>query len=94
MQIERTLSDLADRVTRAKEELRIIEEQLVFQTGVVDEAHARMLVAETPLADREFRIARDDHARLLRQRDKVSAEIEELHREQDRVLDRMLASKA
>lgn len=93
MQIERTLVDLADRLTKAKEDLRIIEEQLLFQIDVMEEAKTRMLVSETPLADREFRIARDDHARLARQRDRASAEVVELQQEQDRLLDRMLSAR-
>ena len=93
MQIERTLVDVADRLTKAKEDLRIIEEQLLFQIDVMEEAKTRMLVSETPLADREFRIARDDHARLVRQRDRASAEVVELQQEQDRLLDRMLSAR-
>lgn len=79
---------------RAREDLRIVEEQIVFQADVVEEAKTRMLVSETPLADREFRIARDDHERLLKERERVAAEIVELQAEQDRLLDRMLAAGA
>jgi hypothetical protein len=90
MHIEKSLADVNGRLTRAREELRIVEEQLLYQMDVVEEARTRMLVAETPLADREFRIARDDYERLARERDRVSREIGELQREQDRLLDRML----
>lgn len=92
MDIRKSLSQLGDRITRAREDLRIVEEQLLFQMDVLEEAKTRMLVAETPLADREFRIAREDHDRLVAERARVSQEIEELQREQDRLLDRMLAS--
>ena len=94
MRIHKNLSDLGDDLTRAREDLRIIEEQLLFQSDVVEEAKTRMLVSETPLADQEFRIARDDLDRLQRQREKLIAEIDELRREQDRLLDRMLGSRA
>ena len=94
MHIEKTLSDLGQRIQRAREELRIVEEQLLFQMDVLEEAKTRMLVAETPLADREFRIARDDHERLMRQRQEFQTEIAELQAEQDRLLDRMLGSNA
>lgn len=90
MHIEKSLSDLAARLERAREELRIVEEQLLFQMDVLEEAKTRMLVSETPLADREFRIARDDHDRLARQREEVNQLIAQLRREQDRLLDRML----
>ena len=45
-------------------------------------------------AGEPFRIARDDLERLQRQRDRVIAEIDDLQREQDRLLDRMLGSRA
>ena len=94
MRIHKSLSDLSDELTRAREDLRIVEEQLLFQTDVVEEAKTRMLVSETPLADREFRIARDDFDRMEREREKLIAVIGELRVEQDRLLDRMLGSRA
>jgi hypothetical protein len=90
MRIDKGMSQLRDRLTRARAELRIVEEQLLFQMDVVEEARTRMLVSETPLADREFRIARDDHRRLEAQRSDAAERIAELQREQDRLLDRML----
>jgi hypothetical protein len=92
MDIQKSLSQLGDRLTRAKEDLRIVEEQLLFQMDVLEEAKTRMLVAETPLADREYRVAREDHDRLVTERARVTAEITELAQEQDRLLDRMLAT--
>jgi hypothetical protein len=90
MRIEKSMSQIGDRLTKAKEELRIIEEQLLFQMDVLEEAKTRMLVSETPLADQDYRIARDDFQRLQRQRDAAAARIAELQSEQDRLLDRML----
>ena len=94
MHIEKILSQIGARLAKAQEELRIAEEQLLFQMDVVEEAKTRMLVSETPIADREYRIARDDHERLQRQRDEITREIAELRKEQDRLLDRMLGSNA
>ncbi|MGH2747040.1 MAG: hypothetical protein ACRDKB_03820 [Actinomycetota bacterium] len=90
MRIQKNLSELGDRLTKARADLRIVEEQILFQMDVLEEAKTRMLVAETPLADREFRVARDDYDRLTHERARVTAEIEELQAEQDRLLDRML----
>jgi hypothetical protein len=89
-QLERSLAEIGERLARAQEGLRIAQEQLAFQSDVVEDAKTRMLVSETPLADREYRIARGDHDRLARERDRVAAEIAELRAEQDRLLDRML----
>ncbi len=94
MRLQKSLSDIGEKLTRAREDLRIAEEQLLFQMDVLEEAKTRMLVSETPLADREFRVARDDHERLLRQRQEFQLEIAELQAEQDRLLDRMLGSHA
>jgi hypothetical protein len=90
MRIAKSMSQVGERLSRAREELRIVEEQLLFQMDVLEEAKTRMLVSETPLADRDFRIARDDYERLVRQRAEAAAKIAELQQEQDRLLDRML----
>lgn len=89
MRVEKTLVHVGDRLSRAREELRIVEEQLLFQIDVVDQARTRMLLSETPLADREFRMARDDLDRIEAQRSRLQDEISEMRDEQDRLLDRM-----
>jgi len=90
MRLQKSLSDIGEKLTRAREDLRIAEEQLLFQMDVLEEAKTRMLVAETPLADREYQEARADHERMVKNRDAVLREIAELQKEQDRLLDRML----
>ncbi len=91
MGIESNLAELGDLLSRAREDLRILEEQIVFQSDVFEEAKTRMLVAETPLADREYRIARDDLRRMEGERARIRDSISELQAEQDRLLDRLLA---
>ncbi len=92
MSIERSLNELRERLSRARDDLRIIEEQLLYQMDVLEEAKTRMLVSETPLADKEHRIARDDYENLMRARARAEIAIAELQQEQDRLLDRMLGS--
>lgn len=92
MNIEKSLAEIGDRLNKAKNDLRIVEEQVLFQMDVMEEAKTRALVAETPLADREYRTARDDYDRLTRQREEVQRDILDLQKEQDRLLDRMLGS--
>ena len=94
MDVHKSLSDNGDRMTKAREELRIVEEQLLFQMDVVEETKTRMLVAETPLAEREHRVATDDFGRLQKERERVQALIAELKDEQDRLLDLMLSTHA
>ena len=64
--VKRRLSSLSDEIARARTELSILREQLPSRTAVLEEARVRMLVAETPLADREFQVASDDHRRIER----------------------------
>ena len=90
MRIDRSMTELGGRLSRARADLRILDEQLLFQLDVLEEAKTRMLVSETPVADREFRIARDDYNRLERQRSEAFERIAELQREQDRLLDGLL----
>ena len=94
MRIKQSLHEIGDRLTRARDELRIVEEQLLFQNDVLEEAKTRMLVSETPLADRAYRIARDDQQKLIDQRVRAQNEITDLQREQDRLLDRMLGAES
>jgi hypothetical protein len=90
MFLERSLSVLHERLERLRQELQIVEEQILFQMDVVEEAKTRMLVSEIPLADRDYRIARDDLVRMKRERDDLSARIVAIREDQDRLLDRML----
>lgn len=94
MRIEQQLNDITDRLARLRREMEIASEQLSFQTEVVDEAKTRMLVSETPLADREYREARDDLRRLERYHEECRLEVDELIKMQDRLLDRLLARAA
>ena len=89
MRLEQRLANLGERLQKARRDLQISEEQLAFQMQVADDAQTRMLVAGTPLADREAREARDDLARLRRQRDDARSFVDDLVRERDRLLDRL-----
>ena len=93
MHLEKNLAQLNERIGKARDDLHIIEEQLLFQMDVVEDAKTRMLVSETPLSERDHREARDDLQRLVRQREHALADIAELQSEQDRLLDRMLKAK-
>lgn len=93
MSIRKSLDEIGDRLSLARDDLRIIEEQLLYQMDVLEEAKTRMLVSETPLADEEHRIARDDYENLVRARSRAEGAIAELQQEQDRLLDRMLSSR-
>ncbi len=90
-QIERRLIDLSDRLNRLRDDLRIADEQLEQLASEADDARIRALVSETPLADKEHRVA-DRHAKAMQKhRSAVLADIERLERVQDDLLDQLLA---
>lgn len=93
MDLQKSLAQLGDRITKARDDLHIVEEQILFQMDVVEDTKTRMLVSETPLAEREYRIATDDYQRMQKERERVMAEIAELQGEQNRLLDLMLATR-
>ena len=84
------LEDIRPELQRAREALRIAEEQVAFQQGIAAEAETAAVVAETPLAHRERREADGDLQRLQRQRDELRERVAALLAEQGELLDRML----
>jgi hypothetical protein len=87
--LERKLGRVRGEVISLREELRILEEQVAFQSGVASDAAGQALVSETPLADRERRMAEDDAARIRRNKDEVAERLHALLQEQDRLLEQL-----
>jgi hypothetical protein len=88
--IERRLTDVTDRLRRARSELAVLDEQLAALADVADEARVRALVSETPLADKEHHEAQRHADAMARSRAAVAATIAELQRSQDELLDRLV----
>jgi len=88
---ERRLSDVSSRIKRLREELQVIDEQLLFLAEEADEARLRSLVSETPLADRDHHEAQKHADAMARQRADVVHTIGELEKAQDELLDRLVA---
>ena len=88
--IERRLTEVHDRLRRAREELSVLDEQLAVFTEAADDTRLRALVSETPLADHEHREAQKHADAMLRSRAAVLAAIAELERAQDELLDRLV----
>jgi hypothetical protein len=79
-----------EALKRVRANERVLAEQVAYLDEVAADAETRKLVAQTPLADREWREARTDrdrHARLL---EEARSETSELLAERDRLLDRLL----
>src|SRR5688572_22670541 len=76
--IERRLTEVHERLRRAREELAVLDEQLAALTEAADDTRLRALVSETPLADHEHREAQKHADAMLRSRAAVLAAIAEL----------------
>ena len=88
--LQKRMEDARAELLRAREALRVLDEQVAFQQGVADDAETAAVVAETPLAHRERREADGDLQRLRTQRDELRERIAALVAEQDELLDRLL----
>ncbi|HEY4375553.1 MAG TPA: hypothetical protein VGM93_00270, partial [Acidimicrobiales bacterium] len=86
--LERRLIELADRLKQLRVDLRVADEQLAVLADDADDARLRSLVSETPLADKEHRDTSRHADAMRRHRDAVAAEILNLERLQDKLLDR------
>ena len=92
--IERRLTDVTERLRRARQELALLDEQLVALSDAADDARIRALVSETPLADKEHHEAQRHADAMARSRASVQAAIAELERAQDELLDRLVVPEA
>lgn len=91
---------MRERLTRIQGELRrvratqrVLSEQVAHLDDVAAEAETRKLVAQTPLADREWRAARTDRDRHRALLEEASQQVGDLLAEQDRLLDQLLATE-
>jgi hypothetical protein len=92
--IERRLSDVAARLRSRRDELGVIDQQLAHLDDTADEARVKALVSEAPLDDRERKEAERHAEAMRRHRQDVVNDLASLERQQDELLDRMLAEKA
>lgn len=91
--IEKKLSQTSDDLRAAREEVRVLDEQVAHFADSADDARLRAMVSETPLADREHRDAARTVAALQRDREVWQERVAKLETRQDELLDEMLESK-
>jgi hypothetical protein len=89
--VERRLTEVHERVRALREELSVAEEQLRALADAADDARLRALVSETPIAEREHEEAQRHADAMARHRATVVAELAELERTEDQLLDRLMA---
>ncbi len=88
--IEAKLRQLGDRLRRAREELAVLDEQIVVFRDTADETRLQALVDETPLANQEHREAQRHADAMMRSRERLAATVAELERARDDLLDRLV----
>lgn len=87
--LEARLSRLQSTLKKVRLNERVLAEQVAYLRDVADAAETRKLVAQTPLADREWRDARTDldrHSTLL---DEARQRADELLAERDELLEQL-----
>jgi hypothetical protein len=89
--LERRLSEVTDRLRALRDELRIADEQLAALAEAADDARIRALVSETPIAEHEHTEAQKHADAMSRHRAAVVADMAELEKVQDQLLDRLIA---
>lgn len=90
--IKRKLAKTTSRLTVLRTDLSVIDEQMRSLDDDAQDAATRAVVADNTAATREAREAGEHLAAHRRQRERVVAEIDELSRRQDELLDRLIDS--
>ena len=89
--LERRLNEVAGRLKSLREELHVADEQLAVLADAAEDARLRALVSETPVAGREHTEAQRHAEAMANHRADVVAQLTELERVQDDLLDRLMA---
>jgi hypothetical protein len=84
--LERRIRDVHSRLVRAREELAVLNEQLVVVQESADEARVRALVSETPLASQEHNEAARHADAMVKARDALRKVVSDLESRQDELL--------
>jgi hypothetical protein len=88
--VERKLREVHAKLVSARVELAVAEEQFMAFAGDADDARIRSLVAETPLADREWQEASRHAAAMERGLQLARQRVDELERQQDELLGKLV----
>jgi hypothetical protein len=88
--IEGKLREVTDRIRRAREELSVIDEQLVVFRETADEARLQAIVDESPLSRSEHGDAQRHAEAHERSRRRLAEDLAELERSRDDLLDRLV----
>jgi hypothetical protein len=91
--IERRLRNVSNQLVELRNELLVIDEQLLHFSDEADDARLRSLVSETPLAGREHRDASRTVTALQKDRSVKVDRLIKLEEKQDDLLDELNTRK-
>jgi len=84
------LRELTTRIRRTRDELAVLDEQLVVFRETADETRLQALVDESPLSRSEHAEAQRHADAHAKQREKLVAALAELERSRNDLLDRLV----
>ena len=93
-QVSRHLSSLSDEIASTRAQLRRLCDRLELQGAVLEEQRIRMLIAETPLADRNLHSVEEGYLDLAGDVRRVEEALDVLLRHRDRLSSRLTAAGA
>ena len=93
-QVSRHLSSLSEEIARTHAKLQRLRDRLEVQQAALDEQRLRMLIAETPLADRDLHAAEQAFLELSGEVRRVEVALANLTSEQRRLSSRLTAAGA
>lgn len=88
--LKRKLAKTSSRLTALRGELAALEEQMRHLADDAEDSAVRAMVADNTAATREAREAREHAEAYRRQHARVVAEMDELTRRQDELLDQLV----
>jgi hypothetical protein len=88
--VERSLRDVHNRLVRARQELAVLDEQLLVFTDTADDARIRSLVSEAPLSGHEYASAQRHADAGQGERSRLVVLIGELEGRQDELLGQLV----
>ncbi|HVL92916.1 MAG TPA: hypothetical protein VM264_06185 [Acidimicrobiales bacterium] len=91
--VERRLARATSRLQAARAELAVLDEQVAALAGDADDARVRALVSDSPLDGQEHRQAARAADRMAVSRAALVAELAQLERTIDDLLDRLAPSR-
>lgn len=93
-QVTIRLSTLAGEIASARAELARLQERLEAQDAILGDCEVRMLIAETPLADRDLHVAAVDRRRIAQEVARAQAALDRLRLEEQRLAARLASTGA